>query len=131
MDGSGHRLDLVLHAVALALNDDGFGVMKESVQDRGSEGGVVVEDFGPGFVGLVGGEDDGASFVALADYLEEEVGAGLVDGQITEFINDEDGRAEKLFEFDGESVGDLPGGEGVDDFDGVMKRTECPAAHVA
>ena len=61
MDVSGHRLDLVLHAVALAFNDDGFGVVKEAVQDRGSEGGVVVEDLGPGFVGLVGGEDDGAS----------------------------------------------------------------------
>lgn len=121
MDGSGDWLDLVLHAVALALDDDGFGVVQEAVQDGGSEGGVVVENLGPGFIGLVGGEDDGASFVALADDLEEEIGTGFVDGQISEFVDDEYGRAQEFLEFDGESVGDLSGGEGVDDFDGSDK----------
>lgn len=109
---------MVLHAVALALDDDGFGVVQEAVQDGGSEGGVVVEYLGPGFVGLVGGKDDGTSFVALADDLEEEISPSLVDGQIPQFINHEYGRAQEFLEFDSEPVGDLSSGEGVDDFDG-------------
>ena len=79
--------DLILHAVAFALDDDGFGVMQESVEHRRGEDGIVVEDLGPGFEGLVGGEDRGAAFIPLADDLEEQIRSGLVDGQIPEFID--------------------------------------------
>jgi hypothetical protein len=92
--------------------------MQESVEDGGGEDGVVVEDLGPGFVGLVGGEDDGTAFVALADDLEEEVGAGFVDREISQFVDDEQRRAEELLEFLGQAVGDLGRGESVDDLDG-------------
>ena len=42
---------------------------------------------------------DGTLLVAPADDLEEQVGAGLVDGQIAEFIDDQDGWGEELLEF--------------------------------
>ena len=90
---------LILHAVAGAFDDDGFGVVEEAVEDGGGDGAVVVEDGGPVFEGLVGGQDDGAAFVALADDLEEQVGAVLVDGQIAEFVEDEQCRAQVVFEF--------------------------------
>ena len=77
-DGSG--LDAVLHAVAFALDDDGLGVVEDAVEDGGGEGGVVVEDGGPVLEDLVGAQDDGAAFVALADDLEEQIGAAFVDG---------------------------------------------------
>ena len=39
-------LDYLLHSIAFALNNHGFGVVKEAIQQRRSEGTVVVEDFG-------------------------------------------------------------------------------------
>ena len=77
---------MILGTVALALDVDGLGVVKEAVEDCGGDAAVVVEDGGPVLVGLVGGEDDGPALVALADDLEEKVGTGLVEGQVSEFV---------------------------------------------
>ena len=71
---------MVLGAEALALDDDGFGVMEQAVEQRGSQGAVVVEDLGPVLVGAIGGDDGGAALVAPAEDLEERIGAELVDG---------------------------------------------------
>lgn len=49
--------DLVLHSVAPAFDDHGFGVVQEPVQHGAGQGAVVVEDFGPVFIGLVGRDD--------------------------------------------------------------------------
>jgi hypothetical protein len=49
--------DLILHAVALPVDDHGFGVVQEPVQHGAGQGAVVVEDFGPVFIGLVGRDD--------------------------------------------------------------------------
>jgi hypothetical protein len=78
--------DAVLHAVASSFDDDGFGVVEESVEDGAGQGAVVVEDGRPVFEDLVGGQDDRAAFVALADDLEEEVGPAFVDGQVAQFV---------------------------------------------
>jgi hypothetical protein len=75
-------LDAILHAIAFAFNDDGFGVVQDAIEDGGGEGGVVIEDGGPVLEDLVGGQDDGSALIALADDLEEQVGAAFVDGQI-------------------------------------------------
>ena len=71
----------VFHAVAGAFDDDGMAVVEEAVEHSGGDGGVAVEDGGPLFEGFVGGEDDGAPFVAGADDLEQEVGAPLAMGR--------------------------------------------------
>ena len=63
--------DLVLHAIAFPLDDEGFGMVQEAIQDSGGEGAVVVKDFGPIFESAIGRDDEGAAFVALADDLEE------------------------------------------------------------
>lgn len=93
-------------------------MVKEAVEDGGGDDAVVVEDGRPVFEGLVGGEDDGALFVALTDDLEEQVGAEFVDGQEAELVDDEKRRAKELGEFLVEAVGLLCGGEGVDDVSG-------------
>ena len=79
--------DLIFHAVAAAFQDDGFGVVEEPVQYRAGEGAVVVEDFRPVFIGLVGGQHYGALLVSLADDLEEQIRPGLVDGQVAQFVH--------------------------------------------
>jgi len=61
-------------------------MMEEAVQHGRGDGAVVVEDTGPLFEGFVGGQHDGAPFVALADNLEDQVSAVLVDGQVADFI---------------------------------------------
>lgn len=51
------------------------------------------------FIGLVGGQHDRALLVAVADDLEEQICAGFVDGQVTQFIYGQDGRFEVTLEF--------------------------------
>ena len=77
---------LILHSVARSFNDDGVGMMEESIQHGGGNGAVVIENRGPLFEGLVGGEGDGSSLIALTDHLEEEISPLLIDGQITDLI---------------------------------------------
>ena len=81
-------LDLVLHAEALALDGHCLSVMEEAVEQGGGERSVVVEDLGPFLEHAVGGDEGGAALVALADDLEQEIGAILVDGEIAELIED-------------------------------------------
>jgi hypothetical protein len=53
----------------------------------------------------------------VADDLEESVGALLVDGEVSELVNDEDARLQIFFHFAFEATGGLCGGQGVDDID--------------
>jgi hypothetical protein len=92
-------LDAVFHTEACAFDKDDFGVVEKAVEDGGGNGAVAVEDCGPLLEGFVGGEHDGAALVALADDLEEEVCATLIDGKITELIKEEDGWGEIFAQF--------------------------------
>jgi len=72
--------------------------------------------------GFVGGQDNRTPFIALADGLKKQIGAVLVDGQITDFIQDED-RGVKIFsELGFEAALFLSGRELVNDVDGVGKE---------
>jgi|GEM_PF-3367083 len=68
-------LELIFHAEAFAFDEDGLGMMGQTVQECGSQGCVAIEDFSPAFLRLVGGDDDGVSFVTVADDLEEKITA--------------------------------------------------------
>ena len=120
-------LDLILHAVAFPLDDHGFSVVQEPVQHGAGEGAVVVEDFGPVFIGLVGGQQDGALLVTLADDLEEQIRAGFVDGQIAQFVHGQDSGLEVTFKFGFEPADGLRGGERVDDVHGGGEENRVPA----
>ena len=76
----GLLVDLFLGPEALAFDDDGIDVMEDAVEDGGGQGAVVVEDLRPVLVDAVGGDHHRSALVALADDLEQEVGAELVDG---------------------------------------------------
>jgi hypothetical protein len=56
-------LDFLPHPVAAAGDGDGLAVMQKTIKDGGGDGVVVVKYSRPVFVGFVGGEDDGASFI--------------------------------------------------------------------
>jgi hypothetical protein len=70
---------LVLGAIALALDEDGLGVVEQPVEERRGEDGVLVEDAGPVLVDAIGRDEREATLVAVADDLEEAVGAELVE----------------------------------------------------
>ena len=107
-------------AVAAAFNGDGLGVMQQPVQQRGGQDAVVVEDAGPLLVDAVGRNGDAAAFVAVADDLEEDVGAELVDGQIAKLVDTQQLGAEVAVQgaLDAAACGGC-GGDGVDDVDGA------------
>lgn len=83
---------MILHTVASAFDDDGFGMVEDPVEDGRGECGVIIEDFWPFFENSIGGNDDGPSFVAMADDLEEEISTVFVDREISEFIQDKEVR---------------------------------------
>ena len=55
-------------------------MVEQAVEQRRGEDGIVVEDAGPVLVDPVGRHQRGATLVAVADDLEQAVGAELVDG---------------------------------------------------
>ncbi len=113
---------MIFHSETAAFDHDGFSVVKEAVQHGRGDGAVVIEDRRPLFEGFVGGQDDGAAFIALADGLEEQIGAMLIDGQIADFIQNQDRWSEIFFELHFEAALFLGGGEFVDDVDRIGKE---------
>jgi hypothetical protein len=76
----------VFEAVAVALEDDDFGVVHEAV-DHGFDGGGVAEDFGPGGEALVGADDEAGSFVAAGDEGEEQGGGVGIEGDVADLVD--------------------------------------------
>ena len=62
---------MILHAVALAFDHDGLGMMQEAIEQSGSEGTVVVEDLRPLLVDTVGGDVRGAMLIAVTEDLKD------------------------------------------------------------
>ena len=110
--------DLVFHAVGFAFNNDRFGLVKEAVQDGGGDASIVVKDGGPLFIRFIRGQDDRAAFVALADDLEEQIGADFIHGDIAEFIENEHRRRDILGHLSLQLVSGLSG-------DQVIDRVDC------
>jgi hypothetical protein len=82
--GGGFQLAFA-HAVALTLDQGDIGVVGEAVQQSGDDGGVG-EDGIPVFEGTVGGDQQGAAFVAGVDDFVEQVGGLGVIGKISDFV---------------------------------------------
>src|SRR5664280_2033976 len=91
--------------------------MEKAVEDGGGDGGVVVEDLRPMLEGLVGGDDQRAAFVAMADDLEEQIRTDFIKGQIAEFVADDQVRGQVFLELELEPVVGLCGEQVVDDVD--------------
>jgi hypothetical protein len=63
-------------------------VLGEAI-DEGAEAGGVAEEGAPLLVGEVGGDDDGALLVPLADDAEEQVGGARVARHVPELVQDQ------------------------------------------
>lgn len=49
---------MILHAATFPVAYHGFSMVHEPVQNGAGQGAVVIEDFGPVFIRLVGGQQD-------------------------------------------------------------------------
>src|SRR5213592_4012172 len=83
--------ELVLQPVGIAADIDGDRVMEHAVEDRRGDH-AVAEDVAPTAEALVAGQDHRPALVAAADELEEEIGAGAVDREIADLVDDEQAR---------------------------------------
>ena len=73
-------------AVAVHLQD--VNVMGEAIEQRASEP-LGAEHAGPLVEGQVAGDDDRAALVALAEDLEQQLGTGLCERNVAQFVDDQ------------------------------------------
>ena len=64
-------------------------MMREPVEQRGGHLGVA-EDGWPFAEGEVGGDDDRGALVEAADQVEQQLPTGLREGQVAEFVEDDE-----------------------------------------
>ena len=118
LDAGSFCFDSVFHTIAFTFNDYGFAMMEDTVQDGGGEGGIIIEDSGPLFERFIGGNANGTVFVAFADDLEKQIGAGFINGHITEFVKHKELWFEESFEFGFDAMIVLGGQKGIDQING-------------
>lgn len=80
-----------LEPVAVAFDVDHLAVVEQSVEDGGSDHGIL-EEFLPVGEALVGRDDGRTLFITVRDELEEEVGILGGHRQIAHFIDDDQQR---------------------------------------
>src|SRR5712692_1950509 len=117
----------VLEAPAFVAGLDDVAVMGEAVEERCGHLGVA-EDGGPFGEGEIGGDDDRGALVETADEVEEELAAGLREGQIAELVEDEEVEPDELV---GDAALSLRAGLGlepVDEVDGGVEAASGAAA---
>ena len=109
-----------LEAPAVVSGLDDIAVVGQSIEQRGGHFGVT-EDARPFTEGKVCGDDDRGALVEAADEVEQELTAGLCEGQIAEFIEEDEVHA-------GQVIGEpaLPsitglGLEPIDEIDHVVE----------
>ena len=78
----------LLEAVAVAVHFQDVNVVSEPIKQSAGQP-LRAEDLSPFIKGQVAGHQGGRTFVALAEGLEEQLGAGLGQGHVAQFIDDE------------------------------------------
>ena len=91
----GGALPAVLETVAVAVHLQDVNVVGEPVKQSAGEP-LGAEHVGPLVEGQVGGDQDGAPFVALAEDLEEEFRTGGGEGDEAQLVDDEKPEAGQL-----------------------------------
>ena len=100
--------------------------MQQAVQQRRGLHAVAVEDAGPLAVDRVRRDQRGAALVAVAQDLEQAVGAGLVDGQVAELVDAQHLGFDVVIQCALDTAPGLRAGKRVDDVDGARKQHRVP-----
>ena len=86
-------------AVAGAFSGDDVGVVHDPVDHRGGDGGLA-EYLSPAGERQIGGQDDRRFLVSGGDQLEEQVGRLGVEGNVADFVDDDEPVAGDLAQLD-------------------------------
>ena len=114
----------VLESPALVAGLDDLAVVGQAVEQRGGHLGVA-EDGWPFAEGEVGGDDDRGALVEPAHEVEEQLPAGLSEGQVAEFVEDDEVASDELVCGAALAPGTEFGLEVVDQVDDVVAAAAC------
>ena len=92
---AGIRSGAVLEAPAFVAGLDDLAMMGEAIEQRRGHLGIA-EDGGPFAEGEVGGDDNRGALVEPAHEVEQELPAGLGEGQIAKFVGDDEVASDEL-----------------------------------
>src|SRR5213075_906407 len=112
----------VLEAPALVSGLDDVAVVGKAVEERGGHL-CVIEDGRPFAKGEVGGDHDGGLLVEPADQVEEQLAARLGEGQVAEFVEDDEVHACQVVRHAALAAGSSLSLELVDQVDDVEEAT--------
>jgi hypothetical protein len=115
----------VFEPVGVAFEGDDFGVVHEAV-DHGGGDDVVTEHLAPPAEGLVGGDDQAGSLVAGGDELEEQVGGFGLEGDVADFVDDQQRVAAQADQLGLQPPGVVGVGEAGDPFGGGGEKDPVP-----
>jgi len=102
--------------------------MEQPIQDGSGQGAVMVQEGGPLLQSAVGGQDQRPVFIAEAEHLAEQIGAGLVQGERAELVEDEERRFGLFFPCRFEPTRTLRRGQRVQDIHGTGKEPRVAVA---
>ena len=116
------RSDAVLEAPAFVAGLDDVAVMREAVQESGGHLRVA-ENAWPFAESEIGGDDDRGAFVETADHVEQELSAGLREGEIAKLVEDDEVEAREIVGQPPLTARSALRLEAVDEIDGVEEAT--------
>jgi len=93
-------------------------MMRETIEQRGGHFGIA-EDARPFAEGEIGRDDDRGALVEAADQVEQQLPAGLGEGEIAEFVEDDEVEAREIVSEPPLTARSPLGFEPVDEIDGV------------
>src|SRR6266567_8166264 len=105
--GAGWVGRFVFHAIAVSFDNECLPVMHQPVDQGRGQGVVDIKQGAPFPEDAIRGQHTRSGFVTGSNYLEQQVGPTLVDGQIAQLIEEEELRTNIGFEGVGQAAVDL------------------------
>src|SRR5947209_1197724 len=121
------RLGAVFEAPAFVAGLDDVAVVREAVQQGRSHFGIS-ENARPFAKGEIGCDDERGAFVEPADEVEEELAAGLGEGEIAEFVENDEVHAGEIIGDAALASGARLGFEPVDEINGGEEASAIAGA---
>jgi len=97
-------------------------VVEKTVQQGGGHGSITCENTGPVLEGDIGGDGDGAVLVAFGDNLEQELSTSLIEGEVSQFVNNQESRVLVTLNFASQLTAGFCGAEAVDYINSSSKQ---------
>jgi hypothetical protein len=120
----------VLEAPALVAGLDDVAVVREAIEQRGGHLWIA-EDTRPFTKGKIGGDDYRGTLVEAADSVEQQLPASLGEGQIAEFVEDDEVQTGEIIGEPSLASRSPLGLKAVDQIDGGEESAARPCAYTA